>query len=116
MDLEREDRIKVIEMIMGFPLMYVLGEWFPGVAEPLDPDNYPGPSLKDVRITRWQTSILIDYWINGNGSELNERLGLTSASAKAQAKRDQKLAQKQAKADDTPVDPQAEPDPILQNA
>ena len=99
MDLEREHRIEVVEMIMGFPLMYVLGEWFPGVAEPLEPDNYPGASLKDVRITRWEMSVLIDYYIAGNGSELNERLGYTSKTTIRTQKRLAKAALKQKDAD-----------------
>lgn len=80
MDLEREDRIEVIELIMGFPIYYVLGEWFPGVTEPLEIDNYPGPSLKDVRITRWQTSVLIDYYVSGDGHQFNETLGYKSST------------------------------------
>ena len=114
---ERDDRIKVIELIMGYPLYYVLGEWYPGITEPENPDLYPGPSLKDVRMTRWETSVLLEYYINGNGHELNERLGLTSATSVAKKKRDKKLAQKQTQTNGTATDQQSEPAPTdLQDA
>lgn len=90
MDLEREDRLEVMEIILGYPLEWDVDEDYPGAVDEdsyEEPDAYPGPSLKDLRITKWMNSILIDYFLNGDGRELNKRLGYTSLEAIRHKKR-----------------------------
>ena len=94
-DLNREDRLEVISLLVGFELHYE-GEDFPGAV--FDDQDFSGPSLKDVRITRWMMSRLIEYYLTGNGHELNRKLGYPSAKAERSAKRAERGAQKQAKA------------------
>lgn len=100
MDLEREERLEVGSLLVGHPLIWNF-EDFPGVVEEDDmdtPEEYPGPSLKDIRITRWMMSRLINYYKTGNGHDLNRILGYQSATAKRNQKRAEREAAKQAKA------------------
>lgn len=106
MDLEREDRLELMEIILGRPLEWNM-EDFPGAVPEDDmeyPEEYPGPSLKDIRITRWMNSVLIEYYLNGDGHELNNKLGYTSQTAIRNQKRIARATAKQASASVTATD------------
>lgn len=101
MDLERPDRIRVLSLIVGYDCQYD-GEYFEGYVplEELPADKqelYPGPSSKDIRVTRYERSILIDYYLSGNGQKLNEALGLTSLSSIRQERAITRAAARQVK-------------------
>jgi hypothetical protein len=101
MDLERPARIVVLSLIVGFDCKYS-GEYYEG-AIPLDQlpadkqELYPGPSSKDVRITRYERSILIDYYLSGNGKDLNAELGFTPLSTIRQERAIARAAARQIK-------------------
>jgi hypothetical protein len=80
MDIERNDRLELMSMFVGFPLK----------------------TSNDARINRWMFSVLIDYYLNGEGTKLNEALGYTKRSVIRQAKRLARQAAKQAKAAQQP--------------
>lgn len=109
MDLERHERIEVLEIILGRQLHWDVSQDFPGSVPEEDmeePENYPGPSLKDIGITKWMTSHLIDYYLNGDGLELNKKLGYTSKTSTDQAKRITRQVAQAAKANATGTAPQ----------
>jgi len=100
MDLERPDRIELLEIITDLTTHWDFTDWYPGSDEIVEmeyPEEYPGRSSKDLRITRWMHSVLVDYYIDGEGLNLNETLGYTSQSSIIEAKRAQRLLDKQAK-------------------
>lgn len=76
MDLEHDDRIELLSMIVGLPLK----------------------TSDDARITRWMFSVLIDYYLNGEGQKLNEAIGYKSADIIRSEKRFEREAAKQATA------------------
>lgn len=101
MDIESdEERYEALEIITGLHLFWDITESYPGSeVEVMDhPEQYPGKSSKDLRINRWMTSVLIEYYLNGEGSELNETLGYTTASAVREEERRQREADKAAQA------------------
>src|SRR3972149_2982210 len=71
MDLERPDRLDALAILTGLELF-----WTPGPEDAgrnfTNPESYPGPSSKDLRLTRWMFKILIDYYLNGDGLTFNE--------------------------------------------
>ena len=97
MDLERPDRLDALAILTGLELF-----WTPGPEDAgrnfTNPESYPGPSSKDLRLTRWMFKILIDYYLNGDGLTFNETLGYTSAAVKRAEKRAQRAALRSAKA------------------
>jgi hypothetical protein len=103
MDLERPDRLEMLSIILGYET-YWDGEAFEGSVsiEELPEDKailYPGPSSKDVNITRWQHSVLIDYYMNNpHAHKLHEYLGYESLTVIRSAKRIAREAARQAKA------------------
>jgi hypothetical protein len=76
MDLERNDRIELLSMMTGLPLK----------------------TSNDARITRWMFSVLIDYYLNGEGQKLNESIGYKSADTIRAEKRSERKAAKSAEA------------------
>lgn len=100
MDLLREDRLECLEIIIGRELFWDF-EDYPGSVDPEHmeyPEEYPGKSSKDVTITRWEVSVLIEYYLNGNGLTLNERLGYRSATAVRDEERAKRIVEEQRKA------------------
>lgn len=81
MDLPREDRLEMLSMLVGYPVRY----------EGL-------PSSKDERITRYQYSVLIDYYMNRHEAYLlHEYFGYRSLRAIRAEKRVAREAARQAK-------------------
>ena len=77
----RADRYELLSLILGWAIEYDLRD-FPGMV--LEKSE-PGPSSKDIRITRWMHSVLITYFKDGNGAELVNRLGYITATTKRAA-------------------------------
>ena len=101
MDLDRADRLEMLSLLLGWMPQWG-GDYYPGAVplEDLDEDKqalYPGPSSKDLRLTRWDTSVLIEFYKNGEGPRLNEILGFESKRAKAEKKRAARAALQAAK-------------------
>jgi hypothetical protein len=97
MDLERDDRLRVVSLLVGFEV-YWNKEEYPDEATPEEHQYlYPGPSSKDIRINRWMHSCLIEFYLNGEGLILNDQLGLISKAAQITAKRAARKAAREAK-------------------
>jgi hypothetical protein len=102
MDLERPDRLEMLSIILGYE-PYWSGEQFEGSVslDDLPEDKavlYPGPSSKDTSITRWQHSVLIDFYMNNPFShKLHEYLGYQSLRVIRSAKRTAREAARKAK-------------------
>jgi hypothetical protein len=75
MDLERDDKIEAIRMLTGYDIT----------------------TTKDIRLTRYICSVLINYYINGDGHKFNQAIGYTSATDKRKAKRAEREAAREAK-------------------
>jgi hypothetical protein len=75
-DLERDDKIEAVRILTGLDIS----------------------TTKDIRLTRYICSVLINYYLNGDGHKFNEAIGYTSASAKRKAKRTEREAARAAKA------------------
>ena len=110
MDLAyREDRLEMVSILVGYEAYYD-GEEFPNYVplEDLPEDKrylYPGPSSKDCRITRWQHSVLIDYYLNNpEAHKLHEYLGYESLSTQRQKERIARQLARQAKAAQLAID------------
>lgn len=69
MDLDDNSRYYVLSVILDTPIA----------------------TSKDIRITKGMMSILIEYYLEGNGYELNEKLGLESLSDQRAARRTARL-------------------------
>jgi hypothetical protein len=101
MDLERDDRIEVLNLIVGYETYWHYDDDYPGavdIEQMQTPNAYPGPSSKDLRLTRWMTSALIDYYANGDGKLLNDKIGYISHRTKSQAKAAARELAREAKA------------------
>lgn len=81
MDLERNDRLMCLEILTNTRL-----DW----------NNEP--SSKDLGLTRWNASVLIEYYISGKGKQLNAKLGFTPLSVIREEKRRQRAIARENKA------------------
>jgi len=103
MDLERNDRLEMLSIVVGFPLYYD-GETYPNAVliTELPPEKaalYPGPSSKDTRISKYMHSILVDFYQNNSDAyTLHETLGYESLTDKRAQKRAARFLARQAKA------------------
>jgi hypothetical protein len=84
MELDRDDRLWVVETILGFELFWDGVTNYPG-SVPGD----PGRSFKDIRLTRWVMSVLIDFYTRDaeNAITIHRILGLEDRRDKAAARR-----------------------------
>lgn len=76
MDLERDDKIEAVRILTGLDIQ----------------------TTKDIRLTRYICSVLIGYYLNGDGRKFNETIGYISATAKRKARRTEREAARAAKA------------------
>ena len=81
MDLEHDDKIDAVRILTGLDIN----------------------TTKDIRLTRYICSVLINYYLNGDGHKFNEAIGYTSATDKRKARRTEREAAREAKASRKPV-------------
>jgi hypothetical protein len=81
MNLERDDKIEAVRILTGLDIN----------------------TTKDIRLTRYICSVLINYYLCGDGHKFNETIGYTSATDKRKARRSEREAARKAKASREPV-------------